>query len=335
MSPPSPLISVIVPNYNHAPYLRQRLDSIFGQTFQDFEVIILDDCSTDNSREIIDEYRHRPQVSHIVYNEENTGSPFKQWARGFGCAKGEFIWIAESDDWADVLFLERMAGFLQQDPSLALVFCESCWEYPNESIPQRIFPKTRKMRGIDFIRTRQIYYNHICNASAVLFRAKLLSAIPGDYQSYQGSGDYILWSQLCEHGNLAYVAEPLNHFRQHPANTTRNCIATGNSFLENFRIYQHFKKNGYISTFADYRVVEYELSQMELNRPSLEASGQYAQCRELWQNERPANGVLASLAFFFARRFNECANLPVPAAIWTFLHLPHTGLGEKIRRWRA
>ncbi|MBQ5610490.1 MAG: glycosyltransferase family 2 protein [Fibrobacteraceae bacterium] len=69
-----PTISVIVPNYNHAPYLRQRLDSIFNQTFQDFEVIILDDCSTDNSKEIIEEYCNRVQVSYIVYNDVNCGS---------------------------------------------------------------------------------------------------------------------------------------------------------------------------------------------------------------------------------------------------------------------
>ena len=62
----TPRVSVIVPNYNHAPYLRQRLDSIFNQTFQDFEVIILDDCSTDNSKEVIEEYRNRSQVSHVV-----------------------------------------------------------------------------------------------------------------------------------------------------------------------------------------------------------------------------------------------------------------------------
>ena len=54
-----PQVSVIVPNYNHAPYLRQRLDSIFNQNFQDFEVIILDDCSTDNSKEIIEEYMQK------------------------------------------------------------------------------------------------------------------------------------------------------------------------------------------------------------------------------------------------------------------------------------
>ena len=68
------LISVIVPNYNHASFLKQRIDSILNQTFQDFELIILDDCSTDNSREIIETYRNHLKVSHIIYNTENSGS---------------------------------------------------------------------------------------------------------------------------------------------------------------------------------------------------------------------------------------------------------------------
>ena len=126
-------VSVIVPNYNHAPYLRQRLDSIFNQTYQDFEVIILDDYSTDNSREIIEEYRSRPQLSHIVYNETTSGSPFKQWAKGFDLAKGEYIWIAESDDWAEVNFLDELVSALDQDNSLALAFCENCWEFEEKS----------------------------------------------------------------------------------------------------------------------------------------------------------------------------------------------------------
>ena len=112
-----PLVSVIVPNYNHAPFLRLRLDSIFNQTFQDFEVIILDDCSTDNSKEIIEEYRNRPQVSHVVYNETNSGSPFKQWAKGFDLAQGEYIWIAESDDWAELAFLEVFISVLTKNES--------------------------------------------------------------------------------------------------------------------------------------------------------------------------------------------------------------------------
>lgn len=77
-----PTVSVIVPNYCHAPYLEQRIESILQQTFQDFELILLDDCSTDGSREILERYRNHPKVSGIFYNERNSGSPFKQWKKG-------------------------------------------------------------------------------------------------------------------------------------------------------------------------------------------------------------------------------------------------------------
>src|SRR6187431_17527 len=96
-----PKVSVIIPNYNHADFLMQRIVSILNQTYQDFELIILDDCSSDKSREIIEHYRTHPKVSHIVYNAENSGSTFKQWKLGLDYAKGDWIWIAESDDYCE------------------------------------------------------------------------------------------------------------------------------------------------------------------------------------------------------------------------------------------
>jgi len=63
-------VSVIVPNYNHAAFLQQRLDTVLNQTYPFIEVIILDDASTDESHTIIEAYRIRPQVAHIVYNEK-------------------------------------------------------------------------------------------------------------------------------------------------------------------------------------------------------------------------------------------------------------------------
>ena len=75
----TPLISVIIPNYNHARYLEQRLDSVFNQTYPNFEVIILDDHSTDNSLEIINRYKDDPNLSQIIINDTNSGSVFKQW----------------------------------------------------------------------------------------------------------------------------------------------------------------------------------------------------------------------------------------------------------------
>lgn len=121
-----PKVSVILPNYNHEKYLKQRLDSIFQQTFTDFEVIILDDCSTDNSRSVIDIYRSHPTVTHIEFNNQNSGSAFKQWKRGIDLAKGEWIWIAESDDYADPAFLERMILFLKNNNGrVGLLYCDS------------------------------------------------------------------------------------------------------------------------------------------------------------------------------------------------------------------
>lgn len=77
-----PTVSVIIPNYNHAPYLKERIESVTGQEYDDIEVILLDDCSGDNSREIIERYRSHPKVSQVIFNEKNSGTTFAQWKRG-------------------------------------------------------------------------------------------------------------------------------------------------------------------------------------------------------------------------------------------------------------
>src|SRR5271155_4024439 len=109
-----PTVSIIVPNYNHARFLRQRIDSILTQTFQDFELILLDDCSTDQSRSILREYTTDPRV-RLEFNDANSGSTFKQWNKGVSLTRGKYIWIAESDDYADPRLLERLVGELDAD----------------------------------------------------------------------------------------------------------------------------------------------------------------------------------------------------------------------------
>lgn len=120
----NPLVSVIIPNYCHARYLDERIQSVLNQTYTNFEVIILDDCSPDNgaSKEVIERYRSNPHISQIVYNEQNSGSPFKQWNKGFGLAKGEFIWIAESDDSCDEVLLESLVGRLMENSNAVVAF---------------------------------------------------------------------------------------------------------------------------------------------------------------------------------------------------------------------
>src|SRR5262245_33958694 len=78
---PLPRVTIIVPNYNHARYLDLRLGSILGQTFRDFELLFLDDASTDESRRVFSAYVSDPRV-RASFNDRNSGSPFRQWNRG-------------------------------------------------------------------------------------------------------------------------------------------------------------------------------------------------------------------------------------------------------------
>jgi glycosyltransferase involved in cell wall biosynthesis len=220
------LISVILPNYNHAAFLQERIDSILFQTYEDFELIILDDCSSDNSREIIEKYKDHRKVSHIVYNNKNSGSPFKQWKKGIDLAKGEFIWIAESDDWSDKNFLVAIAPFLSEE-QVSLAYCRSFGVYENnqqvifkwgEIIEPSLWEKDQTFKGKEFIDTFLKYRNVIPNASAVVFKKKYFKDIDKLFQM-RYAGDWLLWVKIAEKGDIAYCSKPFNYFRFHDAST--------------------------------------------------------------------------------------------------------------------
>ena len=117
-----PKVSVIVPNYNYGRFLPQRLESILSQTFQNMEIILLDDCSTDNSQAVLSQYATHPLVSRIVFNEKNSGSPFAQWRKGIDLAQGEYVWIAESDDYCEPTLLATLVRALDQYPTASIAF---------------------------------------------------------------------------------------------------------------------------------------------------------------------------------------------------------------------
>ena len=77
-----------MPNYNHAPYIKERMESILAQDYPDFEVILLDDASTDESLSVLKSYENHPKVVRLIANETNSGNTFLQWKRGLEMAKG-------------------------------------------------------------------------------------------------------------------------------------------------------------------------------------------------------------------------------------------------------
>ena len=118
-------ISVVVPNYNYEQYIEARLQTIFEQNYPIYEVIILDDASSDSSVDLIkDKIKKQNTDSKLIVNTANSGSVFKQWANGVEISTGDYIWIAEADDLSAPEFLEEVIkGFDESDTVIS--YCES------------------------------------------------------------------------------------------------------------------------------------------------------------------------------------------------------------------
>jgi len=221
--------SVIIPNYNHAAYLPGRIDSVLSQTYPNFELIILDDCSTDNSRNIIESYRARLKSSRIIFNEKNSSSPFSQWIKGIELAKNEWIWIAESDDFADPDFLQEAAKAIQQHDSTGLFYCDGLiLETANKSASKKfsdqknqIF-KTKKwdhsyfQKGLTELNEYLKFDNTVNNASGIVFKKTLLIEASQKLKDFMYFGDWYLYIQLCGVADIYYCNRPLNYYRKHP-----------------------------------------------------------------------------------------------------------------------
>jgi len=104
-----PLVNIIVPCFDYGKYLRQRLESIYQQTYPNHEVILLDDRSTDESVQILNDFASNYKRNiFLEINSLKSGSPFEQWSKGLQLARGELIWIAESNDFCDPNFLSEL-----------------------------------------------------------------------------------------------------------------------------------------------------------------------------------------------------------------------------------
>lgn len=247
-----PKISVIVPNYNHARFLRQRIDSILNQTFGDLELIVLDDASSDGSHNVLAQYYPRPRVRMVV-NTKNSGAAFPQWNRGIALARGEYVWIAESDDSADPHFLERLLPLLDENPTAGLAYCQSRLINPegveignslgwtSDLDPVR-WEKDFVNNGADEIRKYLIVKNTIPNASAVLLRRSvLLQTMPAD-TSYKLCGDWLHWGKVLSLADVAYTSVPLNHWRLDSSNS-RTQVPGLLEWKEGQRIIRHLGKS--------------------------------------------------------------------------------------------
>ena len=240
-----PLVSVVIPNFNHDRFLRQRVQTVLDQTFGDFELFLLDDASTDESRAVIDALPNDPRL-RVVLNDVNSGSTFKQWKKGAALASGRYLWFAESDDFAESSFLERLVSMMEANPSCGLACSESWYVYgddvPTTRTNQSHLPEHARWRSDYVIDGRRvcaeelIRHNTMPNASAVLIRRSEYDRVGGPDESMRLCGDWMLWVKILEQSNLAHVGDPLNFYRCSSAAVRKKNFASARTQAE---VYQN------------------------------------------------------------------------------------------------
>ena len=226
MTPP-PLVSVLIPSYNHAPYLTERIKSIIYQTYQNYELIIIDDHSNDGSKEILSTLKALHSFEYID-NKKNSGTPFSAWERIGKIAKGQYIWICESDDVADPLFLEGAIARLINNPA-AVLFYSNSWvidasskvvgdteKYFHENWNTDRWKQDFSSSGLSELTAYQISGQTVPNMSSAVIRSDAFrSAFTPYLKSFRLTGDWIFIGDVMRFGDVEFCHEKLSYFRMH------------------------------------------------------------------------------------------------------------------------
>ena len=259
--PGNKTVSVILPNYNYANYLKSRINEVLSQTYPVSEIIILDDASTDNSQKVIEEEINRIKDQHpeitvkCVMNEKNSGNVFSQWQKGIKLATSNYIWICELDDISKQNFLEvAMKSF--DDKNVVLSYCNSKIIDANGRMPlkdnlRRIKDVFRKKHnigsyivdGIEEINNNLAIYNSMPNVSAIVFKNQpKLSSFLDTAKNYKLCGDWYFYLMVATTGKIAFSNKVLNSHRVHQKSVTKN-TSLNERFKEMQEIHKLVKSN--------------------------------------------------------------------------------------------
>lgn len=253
--PYEPLVSAIVPNFNHAPFLKERIESILNQNYQNLEVILLDDCSTDDSREILEQFEKQyPDRVRTIFNQSNGGNVFSQWQKGVAAAKGELIWICESDDFCELDVVSALAPTFADHSVMMAVgrvqFAQSDGSFMEglDAYRQRAEPGI--WDGL-FVRPAKAWFenglginNLIPNVGGCVWRKRQLSeTVWKEASRYTTLGDWYLYLNILGGGQLAYVPEAVTYFRQHGKNTSVKAFKRKEFYLEHQYLMEAMQKS--------------------------------------------------------------------------------------------
>ena len=206
-----PLVTIYITNYNYGKFIRQSIESVLNQTEQDFELLIIDDGSVDNSREIIEEYRGNPKIS-IIY-QKNKGLNITNNI-AMRASHGKYLMRLDADDFLEPEAVEVMSKVLEQDDELGLVFPDY---YYVDAEGQRIGEERRH----NFEKEVSLY-DQPAHGACTMIRLSFLKELGGYNESFTCQDGYDLWIKFIMHHKVNNVSSPLFSYRRHGNNLTTN-----------------------------------------------------------------------------------------------------------------
>lgn len=218
-------VSILLPVYNGAAFLEAAIESALAQSFKDFELLIVDDCSTDGSYAIIEAMKQRdPRIKSFI-NETNQGL-FANYNRCLSLAEGRYIKPFAQDDILAQDCLKRMFDVLERDPSVVLVSsARNITDADGTTVETKCtFPGDRKVRGEDVILYNLIVLsNWVGEPSTVMYRAQF-SGTGFDTNCFH-LGDIDMWFNVLKNGDYYFISEALASFRRHNDNATNSNLS--------------------------------------------------------------------------------------------------------------
>ena len=271
-------VSVVVPNYNYEKYIDKRIETILTQTYPVYELIILDDMSTDNSVTVIDKKLAGVRVKYpdlkvqFAVNEKNSGKAILQWKKGFELATGDYVWIAEADDLSSRRFLaEAMKGF--DDPEVVMSYTESKlinshgviltpnfrWSRDREKTGH--YKESYVKNGLREIEEIMAIRCTIPNVSAVVFKKD--GKIPylryfDEAAKFSQAGDWYFYTKVLEHGKISYNKKALNKFRIHGKSKTAGAKKDNKHYEEILSLHKEFALRYNLDEFVQKRMLNEE-----------------------------------------------------------------------------
>jgi glycosyltransferase involved in cell wall biosynthesis len=209
-----PLVSVVIPAYNAARTLPETLDSVFAQTFGDYEIIVVDDGSTDETPELLAGYGEKLQVVH----KPNEGKPAAARNRGVAVARGEYVAFLDADDLWRPEKLARQIELMEANPGVGLCFTAAAIidEHGAEVRINRCMPGARGAI-YDLLSTRNIMVG-----SSVVARRRAIESAGGFDEQLTSIENWDLWIRIAHDWEVDFVDEPLTAYRQHAGNRSVN-----------------------------------------------------------------------------------------------------------------